>query len=1421
MTSPDEALSTPAAIARAAVDVHRDRWRRGDRMPVEAYLEREGIGRLGSTELLDLVYGEVLLREEDGEAPQLDEYLRRFPDHAQALRDQFEIHEAIRAGGSFAMALTSPSLDRGGVAPADLTGTVDASEAPGPPPRPTAEMPAPVAEGIPAARPGPAPAPEDAPEPGWPRIEGFDIHGVLGSGGMGTVFRAFDRKARRHVALKTMNRAGAVALLRFKREFRTLLDVVHPNLVTLHELICDGRNWVLTMELLDGMDFLRHVRAGSDPAERERRLREALRQLAAGVSALHEAGKLHRDIKPSNVMVTPKGRVVLLDFGLAAEQEADGRHRSTEQHLVGTAAYMAPEQAAGRPVSAASDWYSVGVMLYEALAGRLPFRGGILQILMDKQRAEPSPPAAVAPGVPEDLDALCLDLLRRRPEERPSAAEVVRRLAGIAAAPRPEAGGGDAAPDPPPVPAAPALVGRDRHRRALDSALEDRRNGRPVAVYLHGSSGSGKTALLQSFLDDVNERGGAVVLSGRCYERESVPYKAFDSVIDALGRHLGRLGPAEVAGLLPRDVGSLARVFPGLRRVPAIEEAPRSGFETPDPQELRRRAFRALRELLARIGDRRPLIVAIDDLQWGDVDSAALLAELFRPPDEPVFLLLATYRREDRGRSPLLQALAQMGLLGGEATAAGAPRGDCRELAIDPLGTDEARALAGALLGGAGPGDAAVRAQVVDAIAAESRGNPFFVAELARHVLADGAAAAGEFPARADAPPGAASSGLALDNVLWARIRRLSPEARRLLELISLAGRPLRVAELVRCVEQAEDERVSLATLRAGRLIRSTGRAETDEVETYHDRIRESVASRIGPDLARSHHRTLALVLEASGRTDPEVLGEHFLGAGLPERAADHFARAADQAAEALAFERAAALYRRALDLRPGGRADDWRLRAALGDALANAGRGEEAAHAYFGAVPDAPASESPDLQRRAAMQLLVSGHIDEGTDALRTVLAAVGLALPDTPRRALASLLRSRLRLWLRGLRFRERPEGRIPAAELGRIDVCWSAGVGLSVVDTVRGADFQARGLLLALDAGEPSRIARALSMEAAHSASIGGSRRRETGRLLAIAEELSRRVDSPHALGMVTMARGVAAYLEGRWAEAQRGCDEAEAILRDRCTGVTWEINTANAFSLWALSHRGALGELSRRWPILLTRARDRGDLYAAMNLSSYLMSIVKLAEDDLAAARAGLEETAARWSRRGYHVQHNDALWAGVQIDLYRGDGMAGWERLRASWPALRGSLLLRVQFIRTSMRFLRARAAISAAAGLLRTEPSRARSLLAVADRDARGLARERMPCPNAFALLVAGGVAATRGDRDRAVASLRRALTAFEAVDMGLCAAATRRRLGELIGGDEGAAEVRRANDWMAGERVRDPSRMASMILAELPGRGA
>src|SRR5262249_15150591 len=160
------------------------------------------------------------------------------------------------------------------------------------------------------------------------------------------------------------------------------------------------------------------------------------------------------------------------------------------------------------------------------------------------------------------------------------------------------------------------LLGREGHLRLLEEAYTASRQGRAVLVAVHGQSGVGKSVLVRYFLERLRGRG-VVVVAGRCYERESVPYKALDPLVDELGQYLRGLAQHEVEARLPRDVGPLARVFPVLGRVGAVAEAMARSSTLPDPHEERRRAFAGLRELLGRVGDRWPLVLHIDDLQWG------------------------------------------------------------------------------------------------------------------------------------------------------------------------------------------------------------------------------------------------------------------------------------------------------------------------------------------------------------------------------------------------------------------------------------------------------------------------------------------------------------------------------------------------------------------------------------------------------------------------------------------------------------------------------------------------------------------------------------------------------------------------------------------------------------------------------------
>jgi eukaryotic-like serine/threonine-protein kinase len=232
------------------------------------------------------------------------------------------------------------------------------------------------------------------------------------------------------------------------------------------------------------------------------------------------AGKLHRDIKPSNVLVTRDGRVVILDFGLIAEQSP--RDAWLSDRLAGTPAYMSPEQALARVASEASDWYAVGVTLYETLTGRVPFRGAFAQIVEPKTTMDPPTPAEVSPGVPADLSAVCMGLLDRDPLQRLSGGDALKQL-GHSRHTVVEPWNRRDAP----------FIGRQWQLAVLQESFDESRRGSSAAVCVCGESGMGKSALVRCFLDRLLTREPVIVLSGRCYENESVPYKALDGSLTA------------------------------------------------------------------------------------------------------------------------------------------------------------------------------------------------------------------------------------------------------------------------------------------------------------------------------------------------------------------------------------------------------------------------------------------------------------------------------------------------------------------------------------------------------------------------------------------------------------------------------------------------------------------------------------------------------------------------------------------------------------------------------------------------------------------------------------------------------------------------------------------------------------------------
>lgn len=715
------------------------------------------------------------------------------------------------------------------------------------------------------------------------RLGRYDVVGRLGRGGMGSVYEARDRQRETRVALKTLLVADAAAGLRLKREFRAVADLAHDNLAPVYELGCEDGLWFFTMERVLGRtlaswargehvpdraqsialplsrtlsspglpstmaatDFLEAVDTLEDaslpqrlngaidvgpPLKSADEIMGAMAQLADGVAALHEAGLRHGDVKPDNVLVRDDGRVILVDFGLARRVDD-----VAAKVAAGTPSYMPPEQIAGEYVGPESDWYAVGATVYRVLTGRLPFEASsMLEMFFKKAYDVPRSPHELVPTVPRELSALCVALLHPDPAQRPGHAEVLRVCAG------------EAMPSLSSERRRPRFVGRETELCVLERAYGTARAGYLALVRLHGPSGIGKSALLRSFLDAVGDMDAAVVLHGRCYERESVPYKGFDRIVDEIAERLAAMDADDVRSVLPEDTPQLVRAFPVLTTVPAIADRA-SGLDVAhDAREVRHRARAALCELLGAFRRRQPVVLAIDDLQWADADTVSVLEALSTGvggQDPPGLLIVASYRPVEADTNPRLKRYLDTGIEGRVGVGI--------DLAVEPLRPEESEILARAALEALG---VEATDDAVQRLSTEARGQPFFIEELAHHVAEQGAAAIhGE---------------VSLEDAIAARLDGLDEDQRALIEILAVAASPLPQSLAFEAAQLDAGALSALLALRRASLVSWLGAGADDTVSTYHDRIREVAVSRLDVLAQRRRHLELGRALARRSREE-------------------------------------------------------------------------------------------------------------------------------------------------------------------------------------------------------------------------------------------------------------------------------------------------------------------------------------------------------------------------------------------------------------------------------------------------------------------------------------------------------------------------------------------------------------------------
>jgi len=729
--------------------------------------------------------------------------------------------------------------------------------------------------------------------PGVVLRQRYRLDSEIGRGGMGIVYRATDLDLMREVAVKVLpdTTSSSDARQRLIREARAAAALNHPHIISVHDVgEAEGMPFFV-MELVHGPSL-----AQSRPTEFSR-IVEIATQICTALEHAHTNSIVHRDLKPENILLstaTSSGSVKLADLGLALPSYA--ARISRVGLIVGTAAYMAPEQALGQTVDGRADLYALGVLLYELTTGRVPFKGDDpLAVVSQHVHASVVPPRVLRPDMPRSLEAVILRLLAKDPAQRFATAAETQAALGLSLL-KPDTVSADEGADAVAILDALSrgrLVGRAFELAEVRELWQRAREGRGHAVLLSGEPGAGKTRLareitVQAALD------GAVVLTGGCYEYEATtPYLPF---VEAFRRWVREeKDDAVLSAVLGDSAKQLAKLAPEIE----TRLRPCDDCAQLPPHEERLLFFDAVAGVFARLAQKNGLLFYADDLHWADRGTLWLLGHLLRQLREERVLIVGAYRETELDRAhPLAKSLVDWN----------------RErlvtrIVLRRFDQTETSQQLGALLGESVSGDFA------NAVHRETEGNPFFIEEVLKALIEKGSVRreSGRWK-RCDVDELVIPQSV--KEAIGSRLDRVSQDCNEVLRAAAVLGKTFTFEELLATAgDQKEDALLDALDEGVGAQLISAN--QNDAFTFTHDKIREVLYEELNPIRRRRLHRHAAEALELGSATSHcavEKLAHHYILAGDYEKGLKYAKQAAAEAERVFAFEDAIAGYGRARD---------------------------------------------------------------------------------------------------------------------------------------------------------------------------------------------------------------------------------------------------------------------------------------------------------------------------------------------------------------------------------------------------------------------------------------------------------------------------------------------------------------------------
>jgi len=730
----------------------------------------------------------------------------------------------------------------------------------------------------------------------------------LGEGGKGVVYKARDTALNRVVAIKMLKGSGSgeEAYSRFIREAQSVAKLNHPNIVSIYDIGKEDERQFFVLEYVDGMS-LRELTKTYPEGKCD--IQTALRISIDVCNALqyaHSQGVLHRDVKPENIMITEEGVAKLMDFGLAKMLGQPGI--TQEGIIVGTVAYVAPENALGKTVDARSDLYSFGAVLYETVTGKPPFLGeDPVKVIFSHIHDYPVLPGRLNPKIPQALADCIMKLLEKEPGKRYQSAtallEVLREIGEefLRETLVPSRKTSMVVPTPRPSAIKEVqLIDRVEEMTLLKEAVDRAVRNEGGLVFLYGEAGIGKTRLARE-LGAYARLRGMQVLYGRCpalFRMDGVPpYVLWNEVIKD---YLQVCTPEQLYKVIGYYPGEVCKLVPEVKQ--KLGTIPQSLPISPEHE--RDRLFEAVSQFITNVSKEAPLLVVLDDLQWTDQSSLLLLHYLARGVHRERLLLLGDYRDTDiDDRHPLTPVLTELNRerLLQPIQLKRMSLNDISEMIKQILEQDD------------------VPKEFAELVYEKTRGNPFFAEEVIKSLKEEGIiyrednrwkikeVSKIEFPKT-------------VKSVIKARVSRLDDECQNVMTMASFVGNDFTFEALQGTTGVEEDKLLELLEkmLKTGLIKERLVRGE--DVYSFADVIvRDVVHEEVSLLRHKKLHNTVGCALEkVYAKNIDEHLGElayHFLEGGDKDKALDYFLKGGEKAAEIYANGEAVSYFQSALSL--------------------------------------------------------------------------------------------------------------------------------------------------------------------------------------------------------------------------------------------------------------------------------------------------------------------------------------------------------------------------------------------------------------------------------------------------------------------------------------------------------------------------